>query len=121
MRTVESQYVAGLKHHFYYRCDLEKLPTERLIWMLRGCRRTISRETYGYNQEWVDKYMQNIEGKWLEFTWDEWNCYHTMIWMLKDVLSRREHVYKSKAARKYVRQMKAKYHTNDITKIKKAA
>ena len=120
MKIIESEYVKGLKHHLYYKCDLEKLPTEELIWMLRGCRKTISRETYSYNKEWADKYMENIEGKWIEFSWDEWNCYHTMIWMLKDVLSRRGHVYKSKADRKYVRQMQAKYHTRDINKIKKA-
>ena len=117
MKTIKYK-TTDIKHHFYYRCDLEELSTERLIWMLRGCRRTISRETYGYSKDWVDKYMENIEGKWLEFTWDDYNCYYTMIWMVKDVLSRREHVYKSKAERKYVRQMQAKYHTRDINKLK---
>lgn len=110
MRTIESEFVSGLRHHFYYPCDLEKMSTMELVWVLRGLRKTISRETYGYQQEWVDKYMKNVEGKWIEFSWDEWNCYHTMVWMVKKVLGERPHVAKSKGERRKMRQLRAKYH-----------
>lgn len=110
MRTIESELVSGLRQHFYYPCDLEKMSTMELVWVLRGLRKTISRETYGYQQEWVDKYMENVEGKWIEFSWDDWNCYYTMVWMVKKVLGERPHVAKSKGEKRKMRQLRAKYH-----------
>lgn len=110
MRSIESECIKGLMSHFYYPCDLEKMGTMELVNVLRGLRCTISRETYGYDKEWVDKYMENVDGKWIEFAWDEWNCYYTMVWMVKKVLAGRPHIAKSKGEKKKMRQLRAKYH-----------
>ena len=110
MRSIESNVCKGLMHNLYYPCDLEKMSTMELVYILRGLRCTISRETYGYDKEWVDKYMENVEGKWIEFSWSDYECNYTMVWMVKKVLAGRPHIAKSKGKRKKFRQLRAKYH-----------
>lgn len=45
-----------------------------------------------------------------EFEQTDCHMSHAMIWMVKDILSHRPHVPKSKAERKAIRQKQAKYH-----------
>lgn len=110
MKVVESKYIGYFKHYFYYREDLEKMSTKELVWVLRGLRRDESRELYRRDKnKWSDLETE-LEGCWLTFEWTDFHMSHAMIWMVKDILSHRPHVPKSKAERKAIRQKQAKFH-----------
>ena len=110
MRIEESKYCKGFKHYYYYRDDLEKMTTSELVTVLRSLRCHESRELYWQDEnKWGDLETE-FEGRWLAFEWTDWHMSHAMIWMVKDILSHRPHVPKSKAERKAIRQKQAKYH-----------
>ena len=110
MKVVESKYIGYFKHYFYYREDLEKMSTKELVWVLRGLRCDESRELYWQDEnKWGDLETE-LEGRWLTFEQTDCHMSHAMIWMVKDILSHRPHVPKSKAERKAIRQKQAKYH-----------
>lgn len=101
-----------IKKHYMYRPDLEKLDTRRLLWILGRLR------SYFHCLDW-DYFEQAPPGEDLDNTWIEYakyDCgskllqeeYYAMFWMVKDVLSRREHIPTSKVERKKIRQERAK-------------
>lgn len=117
MKIVEKNYIKGFKEYYYYKSDLEKFSTSELIDILRSLRCKESRYLeYQDENEWGDL-EDNFTGDWLVFDWGEYHQSFAMIWMVKDVLSRRPHIPKSKAEKKAIRQMQAKYHIR-IPKVK---
>lgn len=113
MRIEEPKALGYPRKIYYYRSDLEAMPTGKLLQILSLLRKQISMwsppihldcDEYGDDKRYV------MEGKMVEFSWDDNNEYYAVFWMVKDVLSKRPHVPNSKQERKAARQMSAKTH-----------
>ena len=108
----------GITKYYLYRTDLEKFNTKKLINILRKLRMYYARQDWDW---WETTPIKDPENTWTEYAWAEGGSkmvqdqYYTMIWMVKSVLSTREHVVTSKAEKKKIRQQKAK-NRNDRTR-----
>lgn len=99
---------------YFYRSDLEAYDTMYLINALRRCRARQSR----FNEEYEEDDDGNLivvgDYNWCIFAVFEtsgfWEYRYTMPWMIKSVLSKRPHIYKSKGERKARRQYQARHH-----------
>ena len=112
MRTVRDKYYGITTVKYYlYRSDLEKFSTRRLIGILRRLRSAIHCLPWDYFERTP---IEDLENSWLEYSRLDGGSklyqeqFYAMIWMVKDVLSRREHVPTSKIECRRIRQMKAK-------------
>ena len=100
---------------YMYRSDLEKLDTKALINILRKLRTANRIHDWDYYEYEFGKTIEETENTWTEYKYVEYGThlrqdeYYTMIWMVKDVLSRREHVPTSKIEKRKIRQEKAKH------------
>lgn len=113
MKIVPSQYSKWINNIYYYKSDLEKIPTRDLIRMLRSCRASISNDTR-YKQV-TEINLWDLEGRWTLFEWNDYEYKYAIVWMIKDVLSRRPHITKSKRDR----QLRAKYHVKNLQDLHK--
>ena len=101
-----------IKKHYMYRPDLEKLDTRKLLWILRNLRAFYARQDWDFYE--TAPWGQDFENTWTEYEWTDGGSklyqdqYYAMIWMVKDVLSRREHIPTSKVERRKIRQERAK-------------
>ena len=101
-----------IKKYYMYRSDLEKFDTRRLLFILRRLRSVVHCLDWDYFD--LMKPGESIGNTWFEYEWTDGGSklcqeqYYAMIWMVKDVLSRREHIPTSKAERKKIRQLRAK-------------
>ena len=101
-----------IKKYYMYRSDLEKFDTKKLLFILRRLRTAVHCLDWDYFD--LMEPGEDIENTWLEYQWVDGGGkihqeqYYAMIWMVKDVLSRREHVPTSKAERRKIRQARAK-------------
>lgn len=115
MKLIVTKY--GSKEYYLYPCDLEKKTTKELIFILRGLRCDESREKqYPWNEN------KDLEGKWLEYSWDDCGCYqeryYSMIWMVKKILANRENIAISKADKKKERKNKSKNRNERLIRMK---
>jgi len=101
-----------IKKYYMYRSDLEKFDTRRLLFILRCLRSVVHCLDWDYFE--LMKPGESVENTWFEYQWVEGGGiihqyqYYAMIWMVKDVLSRREHIPTSKIECRKIRQSKAK-------------
>ena len=95
-----------------YRSDLEKFDTRKLLFILRRLRAAEHCLDWDYFE--LMEPGESIENTWIEYKWSDGGSklsqdrYYAMIWMVKDVLSRREHIPTSKVEKKKIRQARAK-------------
>lgn len=104
----------SIRKCFFYREDLENMDTEELLHILRCLRIRIIKEVER-NSELVDEdkkkeFIKSLEGQMVEFRYDDWHEDYAVLWIVKDVLSKRPHIYKSKSERRKNRQLSAKLH-----------
>lgn len=101
-----------IREYYLYRSDLEKFDTRRLLFILRRLRAFYRRQDWDFYE--TAPSGQDFENTWTEYEWTDGGSklcqdrYYAMIWMVKDVLSRREHIPTSKVERKKIRQARAK-------------
>lgn len=112
MRVVRDKYYGITTVKYYlYRPDLEKFNTRKLISILRRLRSSIHCLDWDYFELTP---LKDLENTWFEYSRLDGGSklyqerFYAMIWMVKDVLSRREHVPTSKIECRKIRQSKAK-------------
>ena len=116
MRVLRNKYDPYYKDIYLYREDLEKIKTLDLVYILRSLRRHISQFVGNpINQNFGDKFdmeeqTYKMEGRMVQFNYNDHEAYHTVFWIVKDILSKRPHVVKSKQEKRLIRQLSAKNH-----------
>ena len=116
MRTERCKYDKSVEKVYYYRDDLEKLSTYELVGIMRSYAITRSRIA----KEWDEEESSMDDGRMTEFAYDDNHEYYAVPWVVRDILSKRPHIAKSKRERRRIRQDEARLKVRIRTNLKNA-